>query len=51
MMALAYTIVAIMLVGGLLLAAAIVAVSYLGVSAVRPEYLRRERKGDPPPGP
>lgn len=52
MMALAYTIVAIMLVGGLLLACVIVAVTYFGVSAARPELLEREpERTQEPPGP
>ncbi len=41
--AFAYTIVAILLVGGLALACGIVAALWFGVSAARPEYLERER--------
>lgn len=49
MTALAFTIVAIMLIGGLLLACAIIAVVYFGVSAARPELLRRDPPEEGPP--
>jgi hypothetical protein len=49
MTALAFTIVGIMLVGGLLLACAIVAAVWFGVSTARPEFLARKPRGDRPP--
>lgn len=47
-MALGYTLVALLLVGGLVLAAAIVGGLWLVVSATRPELLQRRRRGDAP---
>jgi hypothetical protein len=44
--AFAYTIVAILLLGGLALAGGIIAALWFGVSAARPEYLERKRDAD-----
>lgn len=49
MTALAFTIVGIMLVGGLLVACAIVGALWFGVSAARPEFLAKKSPGDAPP--
>ena len=46
MTAFAYTIVAVLLVGGLALAAAIVGGLWFAVSAMRPECLERRRRED-----
>jgi hypothetical protein len=43
MMALAYTIVGVLLVGGLVLAGAIVAGLWFGMSGARPELLEKRR--------
>lgn len=48
MMALAYTLVALLLVGGLILAVAIVGGLWFAVSATRPELLQRRRRRDAP---
>jgi hypothetical protein len=46
MMALGYTIVGILLVGGLIVAGGIVGALWLAVSSARPEYLERRRRHD-----
>jgi len=46
MMATGYTFAALLLTGGLLVAAAIVGVVWLAVSATRPELLSRRRRGE-----
>lgn len=46
MMALAYTLVGIMLGGGLILAAGLGAGLWFAVSAARPEYMERRRRRD-----
>jgi hypothetical protein len=45
MMATGYTIAAVLLTGGLLVAAAILGLVRLAVSATRPELLERRRRG------
>lgn len=49
MTALAFTIVGIMLVGGLLLAGAIVGAVWFAASSARPELMARKRPQDQPP--
>lgn len=49
MTALAFTIVGIMLVGGLLLAGAIVGAVWFAVSSARPEFLAEKPEGAGPP--
>ena len=46
MMATGYTIAALLLTGGLILGAAIVAALWFVVSASRPELLERRRRGE-----
>jgi hypothetical protein len=48
MMALGYTLVGVLLVGGLILAAGIVAGLWFAVSSARPQYLERRRRRDAP---
>ena len=48
MVTLGLIIAFLMVLGGALLAFAIVAVLYFGVSSTRPELLRRRRRGEPP---
>jgi hypothetical protein len=50
MMALAYTIVGVLLVGGLLLAVGILTGLWYGVSASRPELLDKKRRDERPAG-
>ena len=45
MMALAYTLVGVLLVGGLLLGAGILAGLWYAVSSSRPELLEKKRRG------
>jgi hypothetical protein len=49
-MALAYTLVGLLLVGGLALGVAMVLGIWFGVSAARPELLEKRRRGDPRSG-
>lgn len=46
MAAVGYTIVGLLIAGGVALAVAIVGATYFGVSAARPELLRRDRGDD-----
>ena len=46
MMATGYTIAAVLLTGGLVVGAAIVAGLWFAVSATRPELLERRRRGE-----
>jgi hypothetical protein len=46
MMAVAYTLVGVLLVGGLVLAAGMVAGIWFAVSSSRPELLEKKRRGE-----